>query len=198
MVKYIWIILNLRISGTLLPIFRAPINPIIDHHPFCNASLLHRAIGSHPFKTLVQLVTEHPWWVHREIPVGPLIVGFNPSDPKIHLVGGWATYPSEKMMEFVNWDDDNIWKVIKMFQTTNQTLVYVTFWILITEIVEEVWNHQSWNAQQNNPYICTKNVNGDFYPWDNFDKPSSQFDVDFPAQWPKLIMTLSCDPSVTG
>ena len=41
-------------------------------------------------------------------------------------------------MEFVNWDDDNIWKVIKMFQTTNQTLVYVTFWILITEIVEEV------------------------------------------------------------
>jgi hypothetical protein len=46
--------------------------------------------------------------------------------------------------------------------------------------------------------LFTKNVNGDFYPWDNFDKPSSQFDVDFPAQWPKLIMTLSCDPSVTG
>ena len=39
--------------------------------------------------------------------------------------GWWLTYPSEKMMEFVSWDDDipNIlWKVIKvMFQTTNQT-----------------------------------------------------------------------------
>ena len=32
-----------------------------------------------------------------------------------------STYPSEKY-EFVSWDDDipNIWKVIKMFQTTNQ------------------------------------------------------------------------------
>ena len=27
------------------------------------------------------------------------------------------------------------------------------FGFLNTELVEEVWNHQSWNAQQNNPYL---------------------------------------------
>ena len=52
-----------------------------------------------------------------------------------HLVGGWATYPSEKWWsEFVSWDDEipNIWKwkVIKfMFQTTNQqiTMFHIFF-----------------------------------------------------------------------
>ena len=38
-----------------------------------------------------------------------------------NLLGGWPTYPSEKY-DFVNCDDDipNIWKVIKIFQTTKQ------------------------------------------------------------------------------
>ena len=38
-----------------------------------------------------------------------------------YLVGGWYAYPSEKMMEFVSWDDDipNI-NGNNMFQTTNQ------------------------------------------------------------------------------
>ena len=42
------------------------------------------------------------------------------SDGEYLLVGGWA-YPSEKY-EFVSWDDEipNIWKKLKMFQTTNQ------------------------------------------------------------------------------
>jgi hypothetical protein len=84
-----------------------------------------------------------------------------------------------------------------MFQTTNQTLVYVTFWILKHRTRGRGLKPPVMKCPTKQP-LFTKNVNGDFYPWDNFDKPSSQFDVDFPAQWPKLIMTLSCDPSVTG
>jgi hypothetical protein len=37
------------------------------------------------------------------------------------ITGWWYSYPSEKY-EFVSWDDEipNIWKIYKMFQTTNQ------------------------------------------------------------------------------
>ena len=43
------------------------------------------------------------------------------------ITGWWLIYPSEKMMDFVSWDDEIpncFWKVIKaMFQTTNQILL---------------------------------------------------------------------------
>ena len=90
-----------------------------------------------------------------------------------------------------------------LVSTHPQKIHYVTFWIL--RITQKSWfrglkppaSDLSSIAQQNNPCLL-KRINGDFYPKDSFAKPSCQFDIDFPAQWPKLIMTLSCDPSKTG
>ena len=46
---------------------------------------------------------------------------FNPLAIEHILVGGWYTYPSEKI-EFINWNDNipNWMEKEKKFQTTNQ------------------------------------------------------------------------------
>ena len=46
------------------------------------------------------------------------------------LSGWWLSHPSEKS-EFVSWDDDipNTWKIIQMFQTTNQ--LFTATWVAL-------------------------------------------------------------------
>jgi hypothetical protein len=48
--------------------------------------------------------------------------------------GWWLTYPSEKY-DFVNWDDDipnMMGKIIQMFQTTNQNIMWIWLFLLIS------------------------------------------------------------------
>ena len=55
-------------------------------------------------------------------------IGISCERNHVYLVGGWAlAYPSEKY-DFVSWDDDipKIWKIKKMFQTTNQLACWTT------------------------------------------------------------------------
>jgi len=48
--------------------------------------------------------------------------------------GWWLTYPSEKY-DFVSWDDDipnMMGKIIQMFQTTNQNIMWIWLFLLIS------------------------------------------------------------------